>query len=394
MNKLAARAVRILRRIRFRIGEALSGLREPVRTAKEYAAASMEWLLRAQTATLDGGVAEGYNVLTAKWESSYPETTGYIICSLLRTAKADIGNPAELRSACMRMGTWLLTTQFDCGAFPGGNAAIGEKVPTVFNTGQILKGLTDLISEGLDDDGRFAQAANRAAQWLEQVQDKDGAWSQGRSPLTEGIVHSYDVRTAWALTRYGRRVGCPVAVKAGIRHAEWLCSMTDSHGWFPHMSFCPDQPPLTHTVAYTIQGLLEIGVLCERADFITAATNAAHKMRALVNPETGALPGQIEAPYCSAAEWTSATGNAQMAVIWFRLAQITGDSSWQEPARAATRFNCSLQELDINSPNPGRRGGLRGSYPGHLGYGRFRYMNWTQKFHLDALLAQMGVYIT
>jgi hypothetical protein len=42
----------------------------------------------------------------------------------------------------------------------------------------------------------------------------------------------------------------------------------------------------------------------------------------------------------------------------------------------------------------GRRGAVRGSYPGHRGYGRFWYMNWTQKFYLDALLAECGTQIT
>ena len=45
--------------------------------------------------------------------------------------------------------------------------------PTVFNTGQILKGLTDLISEGLDSDGRVASGARRAADWLLQIQDPE-----------------------------------------------------------------------------------------------------------------------------------------------------------------------------------------------------------------------------
>jgi hypothetical protein len=160
------------------------------------------------------------------------------------------------------------------------------------------------------------------------------------------------------------------------------------------MSFRPEEPPLTHTVAYTIQGLLEIGVLCERADFVASATKAAAAMKALVHSKSGAVPGRIGAPYRAAVKWTTATGNAQMAIIWFRLAQITGDASWRKPALAANRFNCSLQELDLVSPDPGRRGGLRGAYPSNRGYGSFAYLNWTQKFHLDALLAQMGCDVT
>jgi hypothetical protein len=264
----------------------------------------------------------------------------------------------------------------------------------VFNTGQILKGLTDLVSEGLDADGRFALAAKRASDWLCEVQDDNGAWYTGRSPLTTGHVHAYDVRTAWALSRYGSRMSNTSAIEAGVRNAEWLCSQCDAEVWFPHMSFSPKQAPFTHTVAYTIQGLLEIGVLMGRSDFAEKACQAAAKVLSLQCPKTGAIPGQIAPGYRSAVKWTSATGNAQMAIIWFRLAEIKGEPSWRNAAERANRFNCSLQELDLESPDPGRRGALRGSYPGHLGYGRFWYMNWTQKFHLDALLAEMGLSIT
>jgi hypothetical protein len=392
----SATPLEFVRATRFRIESRLAGRPKPKRDVADYARATVAWLLTAQAATPDSGVAEGYNVITRRWGASYPETTGYIISSLLRAAQAGIGDRAQLRSAVAAMGSWLLTTQFECGAFPGGNIEFAARhpKPTVFNTGQILKGLTDLVHDGLDSGGRVALSVKRAVDWLCQIQDVDGAWYQGRSPWTKGPVHSYDVRTAWALARYGKTFADASAVQAAIRNAEWLYSKLDSEGWFPHMAFCPGDDPLTHTVAYTIQGLLEIAVLTERSDFLTAAVKAATKVRDLQDPDTGAVPGRIAPGYHSGATWTNTTGNAQMAIIWFRLAQITKEASWREPALKANGFNCSLQELDMKSRDPGRRGGLRGSNPGHCGYGSFWYMNWTQKFHLDALLAQMGINIT
>jgi hypothetical protein len=388
-------ALSVVRAARFRIENRLAGLPKPARPIEEYARATISWLLTAQAATPDDGVADGYNVLSKKWGASYPETTGYIITSLLRAERSGIGDRTQLRSAVVAMGSWLLTTQLECGAFPGGNMDVAKRnpKPTVFNTGQILKGLTDLISEGLDSDGRVASGARRAADWLLQIQDPDGAWYQGRSPWTEGPVHAYDIRTAWALARYGKQFDDSNAFKAAVRNAEWLMSKRDEEGWFAHLAFRPEDDPLTHTVAYTIQGLQEIAVLCRRSEFLSAAVNAARKMRTLQDPKTGAVPGQISAGYHRGATWTNTTGNAQMAIIWLRLADITKDSSWREPGLMANAFNCSIQELDMESRDPGRRGGLRGSNPAHKGYGSFWYMNWTQKFHLDALLAQKGVKI-
>ena len=49
----------------------------------EHLSAAIKWLETAQDATTDGGVAGRYS-LSSGWSSSYPETTGYIIPTLLR----------------------------------------------------------------------------------------------------------------------------------------------------------------------------------------------------------------------------------------------------------------------------------------------------------------------
>lgn len=354
--------------------------------AREYAIALVDWLLRAQEATPDDGVAEGYKVLSGSWSPSYPETTGYIVCSLLNAAELEIGDAERLKIAASRMGNWLVSTQLDCGAFPGGNIQIESKVATVFNTGQILSGLTDLISHNLDSDGRFAKSADRAARWLVEIQDDDGAWRQGRSPLTNGELHSYDVLVANALCKYGVANNDDDAVGAAVCNADFLCESKEKDDWFPNMSFLPGMPPYTHTVAYTIQGLLELGITCNRSDFVDTASRAADQIRSLANEQMGFVPGQIDTGYQSASDWTSSTGNAQMAIVWMRLGKITGDASWMKSAQRALGFNSRLQELDMGNRQGSYRGAIRGSFPGHLGYGKFWFMNWTQKYQLDGLI--------
>ena len=116
-------------------------------------------------------------------------------------------------------------------------------------------------------------------------------------------------------------------------------------------------------------------------------------MQLLQDPDKGSVPSKIGYPYRAITDWTSSPGNSQMAIIWFRLSQVTGDHAWREVAEKANQFNCFVQERDMRQADLGRRGALRGSFPGHRGMGRYWYMNWTQKFHLDALLAQLGVVI-
>src|SRR5207244_2120129 len=63
----------------------VSGDSVPSDTEALHAAAA--WLCRAQDASTDGGVSGRY-LLSRGWTSSYPETTGYIVPTLLALATA------------------------------------------------------------------------------------------------------------------------------------------------------------------------------------------------------------------------------------------------------------------------------------------------------------------
>lgn len=373
----------------FRVDEKLRGRSPSDLSAEGHAAALVDWILRAQRATPDDGVPQGYDALTRTWMPSYPETTGYIICSLLRAARHGIGTSSVLRGAAARMGNWLVSVQRSDGAYAGGHVGQSD-APAVFNTAQILKGFTDLLREGLDSTGQIKDAAGKAASWLIAQQDGDGAWRRGVSTLTTEPLHTYYVRAAWPLGRYGKYAGDSDAVDAAVKNADWVLAQRRPDGWVPHMNFHAGQTPHAHTIAYTIQGLLELGVLCSRADLVETARQMALSVRHLQRPD-GSLPGRMGEGYTEVVRWSCTSANAQMAVVWYRLAQLAGDSAWREAADHAVDFNCSMHDLRHRDPN--RRGGIRSAVPGHLGYCCYKYTNWAQKFFLDALLARQGIVI-
>ena len=53
------------------------GIKNKVFDNKVHIKGAIDWLKRAQDSTSDGGVSAGY--FRYGWETSYPETTGYII---------------------------------------------------------------------------------------------------------------------------------------------------------------------------------------------------------------------------------------------------------------------------------------------------------------------------
>src|SRR5438132_11282214 len=102
-------------------------------------AAAIEWLVRAQDATPDGGISRAYSLVRHRhygrpgWQPSYPETTGYIIPTLYAAARR-LGRP-ELAVRAERAARWEIDIQLPTGAVRGG--AIGEpESPAVFNTGR------------------------------------------------------------------------------------------------------------------------------------------------------------------------------------------------------------------------------------------------------------------
>ena len=139
-------------------------------------------------------------------------------------------------------------------------------------------------------------------------------------------------------------------MRAGERNGQWLLSIQRADGWFPYMNFDVGIPPLTHTVAYTINGMFELGLVCNRTDFVESALRAAAAVALWRDQETGAVPGQFREGFEPVGRWTSLTGNSQMAIIWFRAAEVTGEREWRLPARHANIFNRTLQDLNHRIP--------------------------------------------
>lgn len=110
-------------------------------TNEEHMKLAAEWLAAAQDATSDGGVSALYSVRTG-WDVSYPETTGYIIPTLLNYSR--LTGQDTWRERAIRMADWLLSIQLSDGAFPQRTDPV---TPLVFDTGQIIFGLIGAFHE-------------------------------------------------------------------------------------------------------------------------------------------------------------------------------------------------------------------------------------------------------
>lgn len=346
---------------------------------------AVDWLLRAQRETPDDGVSLGYFPCRGepeKWMPSYPETTGYIITTLL--SYAERFGDTSVRDAALRMAYWEVAIQMPSGAVQGGPVCSPEQqTPAAFNTGMVLDGWCSAYSA--TGDKVFWEAAGRAADFLMADIDEAGYFRTNGRYVSADEIKTYTCLCAWAMYRFGDLSGNRHYQQAAIRVIEAAINQQLSNGWFAHNCLTISTAPLTHTIGYTLQGIFEVGILAQRSDFIAAVKAGVDPLIARID-RCGLLPGRFYADWAPAVLSSCLTGNAQIAVVCFRLYQVTGVVHYKQAADLLVNALKALQV--INSPNSAFNGAIAGSFPIFGGYMRGGYPNWATKYFIDALLLQ------
>ena len=345
-------------------------------------AGAIDWLCRAQDVRDGhadaGGVSAGWSFEDG-WLPSYPETTGYIIETML--AAAPLLKRPELVHRARRMIDWELSIQQADGAFPGHFGEPGSR-PVIFNTGQIMHGMIAGWTQLRRDE--CLAAAVRAGHWLADQQDSDGCWRKFEHHDTP---HVYNTRASWPLLATGVLAGDARLVQAAQRNLDWALTQQTVSGWFTSNAFVPWRSPFTHTIAYAIRGLLESGVLLGDERYLDAALAAGRGIAAAQRAD-GWLAGTYKDGWIADAGYACLTGVAQMSLNWTRLAQVTGQDDLRHHARSALAYLKTQQRLD--HPIAEVRGGIAGSAPIWGAYSRFEYPNWAAKFFADALMMDLA----
>ena len=338
--------------------------------------ASLDWLVKAQdnSANADGGVARHYSLISG-WGSSYPETTGYIVPTIIEQAR--LRNDEGLMACAKRMLDWLTDIQFPDGGFQGGTIGADPLVPVIFNTGQILLGLAAGVAEFGD---KYKPAMEKAADWLTSVQDSDGCWRKHPTPFAEAGEKSYETHVAWGLFEAARITGNESWSNAGLAQVSWAVSHQQQNGWMAKCCLTDPSQPLTHTLGYALRGILEAWCFSGDGEFLEAAKKLGRNLAGGVCSD-GRLPGCWLSNWQPAVDWDCLTGSAQLAYCWLMLFEETGEEFYRDVAFQVNQFVRRTVATDGPSET---RGGVKGSFPVDAPYGRYEYLNWAAKFFIDA----------
>ena len=340
------------------------------------------WLGRAQdhSATQDGGVARHYSLLDG-WAASYPETTGYIVSTLISHGQQKGGG--ESISRARRMLDWLVSIQFPEGGFQGGMIGQTPRVPVTFNTGQILIGLCS----GADLDPRYRNAMQKAADWLAATQDEDGCWRKFSTPFARSGVKSYETHVSLGLFRAAALEPARFYAEAALKQIDWALTNQASNGWLANCCLTDPARPLTHTLGYALRGIVEAYLYSKDDRYLQAACRTADGLMGALRSD-GKLPGRLDANWQPVVDWVCLTGASQIAESWLLLHQAAGRTDYRNAALLANAF--VRRTVCVDGPAE-LRGAVKGSFPVDGLYGRWQYLNWACKFTIDANRAELAL---
>ncbi|NOT48366.1 MAG: hypothetical protein HOP17_11530 [Acidobacteria bacterium] len=345
--------------------------------------ASIEWLAHAQdnSRSGDGGVARDFSLING-WNSSYPETTGYIVPTLINYARQY--SDTDCLKRAKRMLDWLVSIQFPDGGFQGSVIGATPAIPVTFNTGQILLGLASGAEEFGDE---YREPMRKAASWLVETQDEDGCWRSHRSPFTEPTDKAYETHVSWGLFEAARLEPESKYADAAIANIRWALSLQNTNGWFRDCCLSEPEHPLTHTIGYVLRGVVEAYRFTQEDIYLDASVKTADAL-IIAQRKDGDLPGRMDHDWKGTVDWTCLTGNVQIAACWLMLYKDTGDKRYLDAAIAANKFVRRTVTLD---PSSGRQGAVKGSFPVSGEYCSYEYPNWAAKFFIDSLMLEQSI---
>lgn len=344
---------------------------------------SIEWICLAQdnSVSQDGGVAYRYSLLD-DWGASYPETTGYIVPTIIEYAYHT--KDEQLLKRAELMLDWLVSIQLKEGGFRGGQVGTKQKLPVAFNTGQILLGFVAGVHQFGE---KYIEPMRRAADWLVRTQDSDGCWRTFPSPYAVKGDKTYDTHIAWSLFEAGEVESCKKYREAGFANVMWALRFQRDNGWFANCCVIDPSQPLTHTLGYVFRGILEAYLFSKDSNLLVACQNIADGLLSVIQ-DNGHIPGRLFSNWKAAVSWACLTGSVQIAICWFKMYQITGKTAYREAACAANKY--VRRTMRIKDP-PELKGAIGGSFPIYGGYCQYAYPNWACKFSIDSNLLEKQI---
>lgn len=330
--------------------------------------ANLNWIVKSFEATGLKG-SSGSSTVYGQWGPAYPETTGYLIPTLIA---AHSYHPNAKETALKQLD-YLKSIQNADGSFKLSGT---EDTPLVFDTSQVMFGLIALAGQG-DNSGPTLKMLREAINWLRSQLDFKGHFKAHN--YVEGYQPSYYARIAWALAASE----CIIQSKVSGPCKQLINRILDNrteHLSYMDCGFYKDETPTTHTIAYTLRGLWECAEIMNSKS-IKKSTGLSLEKLAKVIMKNGKVAGSYNDKWEGDYSYICSTGNAQLALLYLVVYKSTGYTRFLDPI--PTLIQPLLESQRRVSLNVGA---IPSSIPIWGPYQKMKFTNWTQKFFSDFLL--------
>ena len=339
---------------------------------------ALDWIKKSECKT--GGSSAYYSPILG-WSKAYPETTGYLIPTLLNSFL--ITGDKSLEKMALRYGEWLIEIQNENGSwcsglYPNINS---KRSDSIFNTGQILRGLISLWHH--TKDYYWLDSSDKALRWLCNDLYNNKLWT--KNDYRYNLTPSYYTYVFWPILEAAKVFNNKKIIDLSRSGLYEIVSRVQENGCFNHWSFEPNKNAFTHTIAYTIRGIQESSRILSDKKLSDSVSKTIEKIIRLSELKNGYLSGSFDDNWCTKVNYVCLTGNVQLAKCLMVYEADKNDLRIVNSASKLIDVVCSNQ---INKfMIPGIRGAVSGSLPLWGKYMKLRYPNWASKYLCDAIIS-------
>ncbi|MEI6040044.1 MAG: beta-L-arabinofuranosidase domain-containing protein [Candidatus Berkelbacteria bacterium] len=354
---------------------------DSVKTTKKHLDKAIDWLLYQQTLQPDSGIAcwVGFKFGFTHIDKSYPEVTGYIVTTLCDYY--EMFKDEKILKAAIKAADFELPLQNEDGSFPG--SVVGRLTgPSVFNSAQIINGLVRIFE--VTGDQKYLDSARRATDWIASIQDEDGSWTKLNYM---GMKRVYDSKVDQSLLDVDRVSKTNKYKKVVEKNYAFIATQQQANGWFANCDNSKDKNeiPLTHTIGYTIEGLVSCYLMDQNKQALEIAQKTADVLLEKFEKNPKMFSGRFNKDWQDSSKSSCMTGNAQISMCWIKLYRITGEKRYLAAALKMIEF---LKNAQIESNIKTIDGAIPSSYPFWGEYNAFTLNSWGVKYFADALILE------
>ena len=300
------------------------------------------------------------------WSKPYPETTGYLIPTLIQLEQQVMLPTRNLVESCMQ---WLAEdVQLANGGFP--SLFADNNQVSLFNSGQIALGF---LAYRNSFGQKYMEAEERLVDWLRMVLESEDQFIHYK----QGFIPTYYTRVVWPVLALAKGHGDEQLRKSAFVLFDKLMEQMGNQS-FPLFSGFEGNQAYSHTLAYTVRGLLESLSYAFNKEYEARLFDLVEGQLVALDQAEGVLAGSYNKNWIGDFSYRCLTGEWQWVIILLKLGLQYQEERYLQYGKRLMEKALQVQSYP--------KGAVYGSKPFWGKYMRFKAPNWAAKFALDALL--------